>query len=198
RADKPLRELYASSIKTLDVQFFPERKFTAWVLYLLNFLKRRKRNTSLYSLLGIRATWKLLKVADFRLNADIIYSRQHSVVMIYSVVDKKKVIKLATTNRGKRDMRNEVVSQNLAGSIDFKDVFIPAILQEYHKDNLDFTVEDYFEGEKQSFKNRRVLEANYHKVFQFLLKFYLKNPIELQSLTENKFLNHHFVEDFIT
>src|SRR5690606_15180817 len=60
------------------------------------------------------------------------------------------------------------------------------------------TVEDYFEGEKQSFKNRRVLEANYHKVFQFLLKFYLKNPIELQSLTENKFLNHHFVEDFIT
>src|SRR5690606_20208209 len=53
-------------------------------------------------------------------------------------------------------------------------------------------------GKRQSFKNRNLLEANYHKVFQFLLKFYLKNPIELQSLSESKFLNHDFVEEFIS
>lgn len=95
-------------------------------------------------------------------------------------------------------MANEVESQNLASSIVCGNVYIPSIIQEFHKGDIDFTVEEYFEGKRQSFKNRSQLEANYHKVFQFLLKYYLRAPIELQALSENKFLNHEFVEEFIS
>ncbi|MGB3342515.1 MAG: phosphotransferase [Aequorivita sp.] len=195
KADKPVMEIYATTLKNSELQFYTSKNLKAWAIYVLNRLKGKKKQ-SLKNLLGIKMVWRFLEIVDLRLHADIIYFRQHAVVMVYN--KEKRVIKVALTQRGKRDMANEVESQNLASSIACENVYIPSIIQEFHKDDIDFTVEEYFEGKRQSFKNRGLLEANYYKVFQFLLKFYLSAPIELEVLSESKFLNHEFVEEFIS
>lgn len=195
RADKSLRETYAANIKTSELQFYPNSNFKAWLIYILKALKGEMINQSFKRLLGIGLTWHFAKIVELPLRANVIYYRHHAVAMIYT--EEKKVIKAALTNWGKRNMNNEIKSQRLASSIISKDIFIPSIIQEFRQDGFDFTVEDYFEGKPQAFKNRSLMEDNYRKVFQFLLEFYLRNPIELQNLSESKFLNHDFVEEFI-
>lgn len=194
KADRPIVDIHATTLQNSELQFYASKNLKAWALYVLNRLKGKKKQ-SLKNLLGIKISWRFLGEVDLPLLADIIYFRQHSIVLVYA--HEKKVIKVALTNRGRRDMNNELESQRLASSILSEDIFIPSIIQEFHQDDIDFTVEDYFEGKRQSFNDKKLLETNYYKVFQFLLKFYLSAPIEIQELSESKFLNHDFVEEFI-
>src|SRR5690606_33881663 len=86
----------------------------------------------------------------------------------------------------------------LASLIESKEVVIPSILNEVNDEDVSLSVETYFEGKRNSFKDINLLQASYHKVFKFMLELYLNNPIELQHLSESKFLNHDFVEEFIS
>lgn len=195
KADRPVMELYATSLKASELQFYPIKNLKAWAKFGLDFLKGNTEKIVFKKLLGIRFNWRFTKSADLPFHADIIYYRQRAVVMVYT--KKKRVLKIALTKQGKKDMDNEIISQRLASNILSEHIFIPTIIQELRNEDINFTVEEYFEGKRQSFKNKSVLEANYHKVFQFLLRFYLSAPIELQALSESKFLNHDFVEEFI-
>jgi len=195
KADKPVMEIYATTLKNSELQFYVSKNLKAWVRFGLSILKSKNNKQILMKLLGVRVVWRFLEKVDFSLYADIIYYRQRAVVMVYN--KEKKVVKFALTQRGKKDLRNEVISQRLASTIPSKQVFIPKIIKEFRNEDVEFTVEEYFEGKRQTFKNKSVLEANYHKVFQFLLKFYLSAPMELQALSGSKFLNHEFVEEFI-
>src|SRR5690554_842621 len=195
KGDLPLIKTYHKTLKNSELPVFPNPNFKTWGVFVLQKLKDRNTNHNFRKLLGYGLSWSFLKKEYVPLNADIIYYRQRAVVMVYT--EAKRVLKIAVTKQGKKDMDNEVISQRMASNIPSEYIFIPSIIQELRNEDINFTVEEYFEGKRQSFKNKSVLEANYHKVFQFLLKFYLSAPIELQALSESKFLNHDFVEEFI-
>jgi|SRR5690554_237295 len=195
KGDLPLIKTYHKTLKNSELPVFPNPNFKTWGVFVLQKLKDRNTNHNFRKLLGYGLSWSFLKKEYVPLNADIIYYRQRAVVMVYT--EAKRVLKIAVTKQGKKDMDNEVISQRMASNIPSEYIFIPSIIQELRNEDIDFTVEEYFEGKRQTFKNKSVLEANYHKVFQFLLKFYLSAPMELQALSESKFLNHDFVEEFI-
>lgn len=196
-ADKPLKEIYSQSLKHSELQLYPSTKYKAWGLWLLTRLKLKKSSHKLSKLLGINLKWSFIKSTYLPLRADVIYYRYHAIIMVYTSLNPRKVIKLALTKWGKVLMESEIESQRLASALKSKDVFIPAILKYCDKESIDFSVEEYFEGKRQSFEDKVFLETNYQKVFQFLLEFYLSNPIELQDLSESEFLGHDFVEEFI-
>src|SRR5690554_3040429 len=195
KGDLPLIKTYHKTLKNSELPVFPNPNFKTWGVFVLQKLKDRNTNHNFRKLLGYGLSWSFLKKEYVPLNADIIYYRQRAVVMVYT--EAKRVLKIAVTKQGKKDMDNEVISQRMASNIPSEYIFIPSIIQELRNEDIDFTVEEYFEGKRQTFKNKSVLEANYHKVFQFLLKFYLSAPMELQALSGSKFLNHEFVEEFI-
>lgn len=197
RADKPIKNLYAETLKYSELPFYPNTNFKAWAVWLLKNVNFKNQSYKFSELVGIGFNWYFLKTVYLPLRADIIYGRMPSIVLIYASLDKKKVVKVAVTKWGKIQMKSEIESQRLASSITSKDVFIPSVLKECHDDSMDYSIEEYFPGNKLSFKDKKTLEANYHKVFRFLMEFYLINPIELQYLSESKFLNHDFVEEFI-
>lgn len=94
RADKPIMDIYASTLKNSELQFFVNKNVKAWVVYILNsFLKKKKQ--PLKNLLGIKRVWRFLEVIDMPLHADIVYFRQRAVVMVYS--KEKRVVKVALT-----------------------------------------------------------------------------------------------------
>ncbi len=197
RADKPLRIIYKKNLQNSELHFFPNKNYRVWGVWILKLFGFKKTNRKLQKLLGIGLNWKFLKKQNLPLEADLIYYRHHTAILVYKGAEHRKVIKVALTKVGQTIMQPETNSQRLAASIQSKNIFIPAILQEYKDGDIYFTVEQYFEGKRQSFKNKKTLIANYHKVFEFLMKFYLKNPIQLKDLSESKFLNHTFVEGFI-
>lgn len=197
RADKPIGNLYAETIKHSELPFYPETNYKAWAVWLLKLFKLKKDRQKFGKLLGLGLNWHFLKTEYFPLRADIIYYRRHAIIMIYASLDEKKVVKVALSNWGKVTMKSEIASQRLASSIKSKDVFIPSVIAEFHDGSMDFTIEEYFAGKRLTFKDKKALEANFHKVFQFLMEFYLKNPIELQYLSKSKYLNHNFVEEFV-
>jgi len=85
--------------------------------------------------------------------------------MVYTT--ERKVVKVALTKPGQRDMANETESQRTASAIDIPGISVSKIIQEFHDNGLNFTVEEYFIEKKQSFKDRKKLEENYAKVFDF-------------------------------
>lgn len=197
RADKPIKEQYLKTLKYSELRFYPCTNYKAWALWILRVFKLKNSSLKLKELLGIGLYWPFLQTTYLPLHADIIYGRMPSIILIYTSLKEQKVVKVALTKAGKIQMKFEITSQRLASSIESKDIFIPKILSEDHEDEIDYSIEEYFAGRKHSFKNKKKLEANYQKVFRYLMKFYLKNPIQLQSLSENRFLNHDFVEKFI-
>ena len=195
KGDLPLIKTYRKTLKNSELPVFPNPNFKTWGSLVLQKLKGKKTNSNFRKLLGFGLIWNLLKKEYVPLNADIIYYRKRAIVMVYTT--EKKVIKVALCNAGKRDMGNEVESQRLATSIAMPGICVSEIIKEFHENDLDFTLEEYFVGKKQSFKDRKILEANYDKVFKFLIEFYLKNPIELEGLSDSQYLNHDFVEEYI-
>src|SRR5690554_358108 len=105
RADKPIMELYATCIKSSELQFYPNKNYKSWILYGLNIIKGKKNKQSVKKLLGIRLTWGLTKPGNFPLLADIIYYRHPSIIMVYT--REKIVVKAALTDWGKKCMNNE-------------------------------------------------------------------------------------------
>ncbi|MDT0295766.1 phosphotransferase [Mesonia ostreae] len=197
RADIPIKDQYTKSLKYSELRFYPSTNYKAWALWILRIFKFKKSSLRLKELLGIGLYWPFLKTEYLPLHADMIYGRMPSLILIYTSVKEQKVVKVALTKAGKLQMKSEIASQRLASAITSKDIFIPKILSEYHDEDIDYSIEEYFAGKKHSFKDKKKLKVNYHKVFRYLMKFYLKNPIKLQNLSENKFLNHDFVEKFI-
>lgn len=195
RADKSLWKIYSESLKHSELQVYPNTNYKSWGAWLLNVLKIIKSGHSFNKLIGVGVNWHFKKNIELPLYADIIYLRGRSTIMVYTRT--KKVVKVAITDRGKRDMLDELESQRLANAIESEGVFIPAILNEHHDKNINFSVEDYFEGRRLSFKEKNSLKIYYNKVFRFLLKFYFNNPIELQPLSDEKFISHDFVEEFM-
>lgn len=197
RADKPLSEIYRKSLNHSELQFYPSIDYKVWANWILTQLKLRKGKYKFSKLMGIQLNWLLIKKVYLPLHADIIYYRYHAAIMVYTSQEPNKVIKVALTKWGKTIMQTEIESQKLAGSIESKGIFIPAIVMDSHDEQLSCSVEEFFKGKKQSFKNKVILQGNYHKVFQFMLEFYLSNPIELKCLSDSEFLNHKEVENLI-
>lgn len=198
KADKPLAEIYNKTIRYSELRFYPNTNYKAWVVWILMNFKLKKGSRKLSYLLGFGYKWPFVKPVYLPLEADIIYYRYHTIIMVYTASNRKKVIKVALTPWGKTMMKSEAQSQRLANLIPSKDVVVPAILNEVHREDLNFSVEVYFEGRRNSLKDKRLLKSSYYKVFQFMLELYLSNPIELQNLSENKFLGHGFVEEFLS
>ena len=116
RADKPIKEIYLKTIKNSELQFYPNTNYKAWGMWLLKLLKLKNNNYSLQKLLGIAVNWQFIKPVYLPLQADIIYYRHNAIIMIYTGIDKKKVIKVVITNWGETLMKSEIESQGLAGS----------------------------------------------------------------------------------
>ena len=83
KADKPIVDIYATTLKNSELQFYASKNLKAWAIYVLNRLKGKKKQ-SLKNLLGIRVSWRFLGEVDLPLLADIIYFRQHSIVLVYA------------------------------------------------------------------------------------------------------------------
>lgn len=198
RADKPLSEIYRKSLNDSELEFWPNIDYKVWANWILTQLKLKKGKHKFSKLLGIQLNWLFTKKVYLPLQADIIYYRHHATIMVYTSPEQNKVIKVALTKWGKTLMKSEIESQKLAGVIGLKGVFIPAILMEFHNEQLSCSVQEFFKGKRQSFKNKVILQENYHQVFQFLLEFYFSNPIELKNLADSQFLNLEFVEEFIS
>lgn len=197
RADKSLKEIYAQTLQYSEERFYPSSDYKEWGVWFLRLFQTNKNRRSFTKLMGIRWNWVFLKTESLPLQADIIYCRKHTIVMVYTSLKVRRVLKMAVTDRGKSLLKSEIDNQKLASSIESKEVFVPSVIKEFPFEGCDVKVEEYFQGKKQSFRNKKILEANYYKVFQFLIKFYLKNQIQLQSLSDNGSLNHKKVEEFI-
>lgn len=198
KADKPIKEIYNNSLKYSELIFYPNTNYKSWGVWILKELKLIKVSLKFNKLIGIRIIWPFTKPVYFPLRADIIYYRYHAAILVYTSTKQQYVIKIALTKWGRTVMKSEMQSQRIASSIKFNDVLIPSILKEVHNEHLYFTVESYFQGKRHSFKDKIKLETNYRKVFQFMLKLYLSQPIELQYVSESEFIGHDFVEEFIS
>lgn len=195
KANHSLIKTYQKTLKNSELPIFPDSGYKTWGVFILSKLKGKEIKTNFKKLLGIGLNWRFLKKEYVPLQADILYYRTRAIVMVYTT--ERKVVKVALTKPGQRDMANETESQRTASAIAIPGISVSKIIQEFHDNGLDFTVEEYFIGKKQSFKDKKILEKNYAKVFDFMIEFYFKYPIELESLYDSRFLNHEFVEEYI-
>lgn len=195
KANYSLIKTYQKTLKNSELPIFPDSGYKTWGVFILSKLKGKETKTNFKKLLGIGLNWRFLKKEYVPLQADILYYRTRAIVMVYTT--ERKVVKVALTKPGQRDMANETESQRTASAIAIPGISVSKIIKEFHDNGLDFTVEEYFIGKKQSFKDKKILEKNYAKVFDFMIEFYFKYPIELESLYDSRFLNHDFVDEFI-
>lgn len=181
RADKPLSEIYSKTLRHSELQFYPNTNYKAWGIWLLTRFKLRKSGRKFSKLLGIGLNWSFTKPIYLSLQTDVIYYRKHTVIMIYSTLKRKRVIKAALTKNGETSIKSQIEGQRIANAIESEEVYIPKIIKESVSVDHVFLVEEFFVGKKQSFNDDKRLSANYKKAYKFMVNLYLHNPIEVGS-----------------
>lgn len=197
KADSSIAKLYKKSLKYSEIQFYPNKSYKSWGVWFLTKLGFKKGTIELSSLLGILVNWPFLKINKLPLQADVIYYRKHTAVLIYATLEIKKVIKVALSKHGQELIKSQIEGQKTAGKLNSEEVCVPKIMKKHVSNDLVFIVEELYIGKKQTFNDREKLQLNYGRAFKFLIDVYLSHPIELQYPSENKYLNHDFVETYI-
>lgn len=198
RADRPFVSLKEDTLNFSELQVQPNWNMTNWGIWFLSLFKKKKEPILFHNLLGIQLLWKSQRKRFLPCRADIIYDRGSSIILVYASLQRPFVIKLAISEAARQSLQSETQAQKRAFEIKSQDIVIPEILKECYEEELFFIAETYFKGKKQSFDNSEKLQRIFGKVFDFLLEFYLANPIELKGLTNNRYLDNPVVENFIS
>lgn len=166
-----------------SIRKFPILDTRAWLIWFFSGIKVKKfQKKSLFNLLGVLPSWWFLDKAELDLTTNFIYSRGHSIVMIYPDHWNPCVIKVTIPTspaKGASLKNSEIDSLKTANSIFHPVVSSPKFLEEAEGDNYSYFVQEFVSGSEITsvlpIKRRRI----YDSVFEFMVEFYLHNGVEL-------------------
>lgn len=192
KADKSLKEVY-NTIQYSELPWGMNTTYTVWGKWFLRLFKRNRKNVKAIKLFGIKNLWNFTSSVYQELQADIIYIRSTTIILIYATLEKPRVVKIAFTKNSIKLTINEIQAHKIAFKTKHLGIVIPDIYHSEMEDKSMLVIEEYLRGKKQSFKDNERLQSSYKRVFPFMIKHYLNNPIELKPLSEISLLKKEAV-----
>lgn len=192
RADKSFWKTYKASLKSSHIRVFPSFYYKLIGVRLLRFLGLKEKTRKHSHFFGVALHWYFIKKKYLPIQADIIYKKPHTAILIYT--KEKYVVKVAFSKNEQSRLKNEIFHQCAARKISSTKIFIPEILQEYHDEQFSFKKEVYVPGKKLNFSIVNNIEKHYSKVFAFMTDFYLANGITQKPVKEIYKKNQEILE----
>lgn len=191
RADLSTKELIKVFIHS-EHSLFPIFNLKAWYKYL-----KQKKYKKFLSSSGVLLQWFFLKKEKLPIQADLVYVRHGYIIMIYANLEVPKVVKIAKNKSAQRVLRKEAEKLEYISRFQNEEIFIPKLLDsDFTENSLNYTVEEFFPGKRQTFKNRRRLRHSYENVFKFLVEVYLQHEITLYKVDKKNLKNFKEVIEF--
>lgn len=194
-------ELYRQLSGTSSIRKFFRLDLRSWSIWIFSCIKTKSfQKRQLIDLIGVIPSWFFIETIKLPLHSNFIYYRGKNTALLYPDHKEPFVVKIkifSNLNNNEKTTNSEVETIKIANAIRDCKVKTPLFISCNQNNQAQWFMQEMVNardiGSIPSYKRRTI----YNDLFEFMIKFYTKNGVELVYPKIHEFVNIDNIYDYL-